>query len=71
MFWKFCIRGSKFYGPGGPYASLLGKDASIPLATDTLSFEQTNQEMNEKQKQRLEEWTSFFEKKYSCIGTFQ
>ena len=64
------FRGGKFYGAGGPYASLIGKDASIALATDSLSLDEQVTELNEKQQKRLEEWTRFFQNKYPCIGSF-
>lgn len=72
-----CTQGRQFYGPSGPYANFAGRDASRGLATN--SFEQDClrdwdqpmdqlQDLNPDQVEQLNDWVSFFQNKYPCIG---
>eukprot|EP00283_Hemiselmis_rufescens_P022829 CAMPEP_0173437228 /NCGR_PEP_ID=MMETSP1357-20121228/17913_1 /TAXON_ID=77926 /ORGANISM="Hemiselmis rufescens, Strain PCC563" /LENGTH=188 /DNA_ID=CAMNT_0014402393 /DNA_START=91 /DNA_END=657 /DNA_ORIENTATION=+ len=59
------------YGPGGPYGSFAGVDASYMLAT--MNTEATNANkaynaINDSEKQSLDGWDSFFKGKYTCVG---
>lgn len=62
--------GVDFYGPGGPYSKLAGKDASRALATMKLEEDTTDcSDLTEKQQSTLQDWKSKLSAKYPIIGT--
>ncbi|KAF8683177.1 Cytochrome b5 [Rhizoctonia solani] len=59
------------YGPGGGYALLSGKDASVALGKSSLKPEDAiadYSQLNQSERQTLDQWHSFFTKKYSIAG---
>ncbi|KAF9971643.1 hypothetical protein BGZ73_005397 [Actinomortierella ambigua] len=70
-------RGRNFYGPGGPYGNFAGRDASRGLAKN--SFEESMltaidqpidklEDLNDEEKESLNDWAMHFEGKYQCVG---
>ena len=66
-----------FYGPGGMYENFAGRDASRGLAKN--SFDQNVltpldqpidllKDLNDEEKQALDEWEQFFINKYTLVG---
>ncbi|KAG9127414.1 hypothetical protein FRC07_014093 [Ceratobasidium sp. 392] len=59
------------YGPGGSYALLAGKDASVALGKSSLKPEDAIPDWNTleaSEKQTLDQWHGFFTKKYNVVG---
>lgn len=66
-------KGKRFYGPGGPYSSFAGKDASRGLAT--FSVEVTNDgeyddlsDLKPSEMEQVREWELQFSEKYVLVG---
>ncbi|KAF2755403.1 putative progesterone binding protein [Pseudovirgaria hyperparasitica] len=62
------------YGPGGQYHVFAGKDASRALAKSSLKAEEAVpqwQDLDDKEKTVLEEWVTFFSKRYNVMGVVQ
>ncbi|KAG0221980.1 hypothetical protein BGW42_007043 [Actinomortierella wolfii] len=70
-------RGRNFYGPDGPYGNFAGRDASRGLAKN--SFEKSMltpidqpidklEDLNDEEKESLNDWAMHFEGKYQCVG---
>jgi len=66
-------KGKRFYGPGGPYASFGGRDASRGLATfsitsaDTLEYDDLS-DLNPMEMESINEWEMQFKEKYVLVG---
>jgi membrane-associated progesterone receptor component len=69
--------GVSFYGPGGPYEVLAGRDASRALAVmkldEAVSGKTDLSDLTEKQLQTMKEWAKTFreKKKYPIVGKLQ
>ena len=65
-------RGRNFYGPGGPYACLAGRDASRGFATfdmGCVTDELANLEgLRSSEIQQMEEWEMQLQEKYDRVG---
>ncbi|NXB94472.1 membrane-associated progesterone receptor component 2 [Vidua macroura] len=67
-------RGSKFYGPEGPYGIFAGRDASRGLATFCLDKDALRDEyddlsdLNAVQMESVREWEMQFKEKYDYVG---
>ncbi|XP_077156441.1 membrane-associated progesterone receptor component 2 [Paroedura picta] len=67
-------KGSKFYGPEGPYGIFAGRDASRGLATFRLDKEALRDEyddlsdLNAVQMESVREWEMQFKEKYDYVG---
>jgi len=65
-------RGKRFYGPGGPYSSFAGRDASRGLAT--FSVEPVSDEYDDlsdlkpSEMEQVKEWELQFSEKYELVG---
>nr|KMM73541.1 hypothetical protein CPAG_09827 [Coccidioides posadasii RMSCC 3488] len=67
----FDVSGNPAYKPGGNYNVFAGKDASRALARSSLKPEDCRpewQDLEDKEKGVLEEWFSFFSKRYNIVG---
>lgn len=67
--------GADFYGPGGPYAALNGRDASRALATMKINVSEADEArgtegLSEDELKTLREWRDKFLSKYPALGTF-
>jgi len=61
--------GASFYGPGGPYASFAGTDASRGLAKmDLKSSSFGVDDLTASEKNTLREWKEKYEAKYPVVG---
>ncbi|KAF8490370.1 cytochrome b5-like heme/steroid binding domain-containing protein [Russula emetica] len=59
------------YGPGGSYAVLAGKDGSRALGLSSLKPEDAVGDwstLEEKERKTLDDWYSFFTKRYNIVG---
>ncbi|KAG0347321.1 hypothetical protein BG004_007978 [Podila humilis] len=59
------------YGPGSGYSCFAGKDASKALGKSSLKVEECvpdYSELTEKELKTLNDWYSFFEKRYPIVG---
>ncbi|CAE6532502.1 unnamed protein product [Rhizoctonia solani] len=59
------------YGPGGSYALLAGKDASVALGKSSLKSEDAiadYSQLGPSEMKTLDQWHGFFTKKYSIVG---
>ncbi|KAI8354376.1 cytochrome b5-like heme/steroid binding domain-containing protein [Mortierella sp. GBAus27b] len=59
------------YGPSGGYHCFSGKDASKALGKSSLKAEDCvadYSDLNEKERKTLDDWYSFFEKRYPIVG---
>jgi len=65
-------RGKRFYGPGGPYSSFAGHDASRALAmfaTDLVKDEYDDlSDLNTMQMESIKEWEIQLSEKYDYVG---
>ncbi|XP_066488386.1 membrane-associated progesterone receptor component 2 [Tiliqua scincoides] len=67
-------KGSKFYGPEGPYGIFAGRDASRGLATFCLDKDALREEyddlsdLNAVQMESVREWEMQFKEKYDYVG---
>ncbi|XP_043484163.1 membrane-associated progesterone receptor component 1 [Leptopilina heterotoma] len=65
-------RGSRFYGPGGPYAAFGGRDASRGLATFSVSVGKDEyddlSDLNTTEMNSVREWEEQFKEKYDYVG---
>ncbi|XP_062470178.1 membrane-associated progesterone receptor component 2 [Pezoporus occidentalis] len=67
-------KGSKFYGPDGPYGIFAGRDASRGLATFRLDKDALRDEyddlsdLNAVQMESVREWEMQFKEKYDYVG---
>uniref|UniRef100_A0A8C9U6Z8 Progesterone receptor membrane component 2 n=1 Tax=Serinus canaria TaxID=9135 RepID=A0A8C9U6Z8_SERCA len=67
-------KGSKFYGPEGPYGIFAGRDASRGLATFCLDKDALRDEyddlsdLNAVQMESVREWEMQFKEKYDYVG---
>ncbi|KAI5851975.1 cytochrome b5-like heme/steroid binding domain-containing protein [Tricharina praecox] len=67
----FDVSGNKSYLPGGSYNVFAGKDASRGLAKSSVKQEDAVPQWNDlgpKEKQVLEDWFTFFSKRYNVLG---
>jgi len=65
-------KGKRFYGPGGPYSSFGGHDASRALAmfqTDLVKEEYDDlSDLDSRQMESVREWAAQLEDKYDVVG---
>lgn len=65
-------RGRKMYGPGAPYSSFAGHDASRALAmfqTDLIKEEDDDlSDLNSKQMESIQEWDAQLSENYDLVG---
>lgn len=66
-------RGKRFYGPGGPYASFGGRDASRCLATFSVTTSDKEEyddlsDLNSMEMDSIREWEMQFKEKYDLVG---
>ncbi|KHJ81307.1 cytochrome b5-like Heme/Steroid binding domain protein [Oesophagostomum dentatum] len=65
-------RGHTFYGPGGPYGALAGRDATRALGTmnvkDVKDEWDDHEDMPNDQKETADEWEASFKYKYPTVG---
>jgi len=65
-------RGKRFYGPGGPYSSFAGHDASRALAmfqTDLVKEEHDDlSDLDQSQMESIREWDAQLSEKYDVVG---
>ncbi|XP_015904709.1 membrane-associated progesterone receptor component 1 [Parasteatoda tepidariorum] len=65
-------KGKRFYGPGGPYASFAGGDASRGLATFSVEVPKDDyddlSDLNSMQMDSVREWEIQFQEKYQYVG---
>ncbi|CAF9910631.1 MAG: hypothetical protein HETSPECPRED_010129 [Heterodermia speciosa] len=70
----FDVSGKDAYLPGGGYHVFAGKDASRALAQSSLKPEDCRAEyddLGDKEKTVLNEWMTFFSKRYNIVGKVQ
>ncbi|KAL7942155.1 cytochrome b5 [Trichoderma barbatum] len=68
------VSGNKAYQPGGSYHVFAGKDASRALGKTSTKPEdvQSNwQDLSDKEKETLEDWVTFFSKRYNVVGVVE
>ncbi|KAI0392054.1 cytochrome b5-like heme/steroid binding domain-containing protein [Xylariaceae sp. FL0594] len=68
------VTGNKAYQEGGAYHVLAGKDASRALAKMSTKLEDAKpewQDLSEKEKGTLNDWVTFFSKRYNVVGVVQ
>ena len=68
--------GRDFYGPGGPYAALNGRDATRALATMKINVSEEEEArgvegLSEDEMKTLREWRTKFEGKYPILGRYE
>lgn len=66
-------KGKKFYGPGGPYSSFAGRDASRNLATFSVTPNDKDEyddlsDLNAMEMDSVREWEMQFKEKYEYVG---
>ncbi|XP_005175634.1 membrane-associated progesterone receptor component 1 [Musca domestica] len=66
-------RGKRFYGPGGPYASFAGRDASRNLATFSVAANDKDEyddlsDLSAMEMDSVLEWEMQFKEKYDLVG---
>jgi len=67
----FDVTGNASYGPDGPYKVFAGKDASRALGMSSVKEEDVRaewQDLGDKEKQTLDDWMTFFSKRYNIVG---
>ncbi|MCJ1367252.1 hypothetical protein MMC16_006384 [Acarospora aff. strigata] len=70
----FDVSGNAAYAPKGQYHVFAGKDASRALASSSLKPEDCRaewQDLSDKEKMVLNEWFTFFSKRYNIVGVVQ
>ncbi|KAI4256549.1 MAG: hypothetical protein LQ352_002045 [Teloschistes flavicans] len=70
----FDVSGNTAYAPEGAYHIFAGKDASRGLALSSLKIEDCRPEwedLADKEKQVLNDWFTFFSKRYNIVGQEQ
>lgn len=63
--------GGQFYGPGGPYGHMAGRDATVALARFSLDPRWLNTQwagLDEEQRSTLAGYVRTFQAKYQCVG---
>jgi len=68
------VSGNKAYGPDGSYKVFVGKDASRALALSSLKVEDVRPDwydLSEKEKKVLNDWVTFFSKRYNIVGVVE
>ncbi|KFH44709.1 steroid-binding protein-like protein [Hapsidospora chrysogenum ATCC 11550] len=68
------VTGNKAYQPGGSYHVFAGKDASRALGKTSTKAEDVSPEwrdLDDKEKQTLQDWITFFSKRYNVVGIVQ
>ncbi|XP_013100400.2 membrane-associated progesterone receptor component 1 [Stomoxys calcitrans] len=66
-------KGKRFYGPGGPYASFAGRDASRNLATFSVTANDKDEyddlsDLTAMEMDSVLEWEMQFKEKYTLVG---
>jgi membrane-associated progesterone receptor component len=65
-------KGKRFYGPGGPYSSFAGRDATRGLATFSVEAPSEDyddlSDLNSMQMESVREWEIQFQEKYHYVG---
>ncbi|XP_030381293.1 membrane-associated progesterone receptor component 1 [Scaptodrosophila lebanonensis] len=66
-------KGKRFYGPGGPYATFAGRDASRNLATFSVAANEKDDyddlsDLNAMEMDSVNEWEMQFKEKYEFVG---
>ncbi|KAL8944072.1 MAG: hypothetical protein Q9216_000663 [Gyalolechia sp. 2 TL-2023] len=67
----FDVSGNIAYAPEGAYHVFAGKDPSRALALSSLKAEDCRpdwEDLGEKEKQVLDDWFTFFSKRYNIVG---
>ncbi|CAG8949973.1 hypothetical protein HYFRA_00004305 [Hymenoscyphus fraxineus] len=67
----FDVTGNKSYQPGGSYHVFAGHDASRALGLSSTKPEDVSPDwstLSEKEKGVLEDWLTFFSKRYNIVG---
>ncbi|KAK4934421.1 hypothetical protein LTR66_015608 [Elasticomyces elasticus] len=70
----FDVTGNKSYEPGASYHVFAGKDASRALAQSSLKPEECRpdwQDLSDEHKKVLDDWYTFFSKRYNIKGKVQ
>ncbi|KAK0668995.1 cytochrome b5-like heme/steroid binding domain-containing protein [Cercophora samala] len=65
------VTGNKAYLPGGAYHVFAGKDASKALGKTSTKVEDVDADwsgLTEKEKGTLNDWVTFFSKRYNVVG---
>ncbi|KAG7288621.1 hypothetical protein NEMBOFW57_004975 [Staphylotrichum longicolle] len=65
------VTGNKAYQPGGAYNVFAGKDASRALGKTSTKAEDVSpdwQDLPDKEKGTLNDWITFFSKRYNVVG---
>ncbi|RKU46676.1 hypothetical protein DL546_008483 [Coniochaeta pulveracea] len=65
------VTGKPMYQPGGSYHVFAGKDASRALGKTSTKPEDVTpdwQDLEEKEKETLNDWITFFSKRYNVVG---
>ncbi|KAM0246269.1 hypothetical protein ACHAQJ_010288 [Trichoderma viride] len=68
------VSGNKMYQPGGSYHVFAGKDASRALGLTSVKPEDVQpnwQDLSDKEKGVLEDWITFFSKRYNVVGVVE
>ncbi|KAF2727881.1 progesterone binding protein-like protein [Polyplosphaeria fusca] len=70
----FDVTGKESYAPGKQYHVFAGKEPNRALALSSLKAEDVKPEyddLDDSQKKVLEDWYTFFSKRYNIVGTLQ
>ncbi|KAL6906942.1 cytochrome b5-like heme/steroid binding domain-containing protein [Trichoderma evansii] len=68
------VSGNKMYQPGGSYHVFAGKDASRALGMTSVKPEDVRpdwHDLPDKEKGVLEDWITFFSKRYNVVGVVE
>ncbi|KAG5983643.1 hypothetical protein E4U55_007631 [Claviceps digitariae] len=68
------VTGNTAYQPGGSYHVFAGKDASRALGKTSTKAEDVQSEwrdLEDKEKETLNDWITFFSKRYNIVGVVQ
>merc|ERR1711963_203012 len=66
--------GAQFYGPGGAYGHMAGRDATVALAKFSMNPLFLNQPwagLGESEETTLASYVRTFQSKYPCVGTLR